>query len=224
MQRRCLLGWAVAASVTLPWQPARAAARLEVRVLTMISVGKEPQGAALRADESDLYVTLPGGAAGVGKMDLSTRQVSPMSPAPIATDLALTPDGNFLYVNYQHYGPGGREGHDETGKFDARTGKFRSAIKGLPNVGNTLAVSPDGRRLWANGDDACISHRYDHLGCPAVPAGIMKIIDTATDRLVRSLPLVAGVPFGITFPRDGRRPYATLPEQNAVAVLDISRR
>jgi DNA-binding beta-propeller fold protein YncE len=201
--------------------------------------------------------------AGLWKMEISTRKISIVNPMPIAMHLALTPDGRFLYVSYQHFGPGGQAGHDAIGKFDARTGKLLRAITGLPNVGNTLAISPDSSVLWANGEDACSSIAYDHLGCPAVPAGILNIIDTATDRLLRSVPVVGtGTPEGIAFSpdgaivavsgrsprfldartfdtlaaipgirthalifsRDGRRAYATLDKENAVAVLDIKRR
>jgi hypothetical protein len=119
--------------------------------------------------------------------------------------LALTPDGKYLYVNYQGSGPGGRPGHDAIGKFDAATGRRLSAITGLANVGYSLAVSPDGRRLWADGADACDSRAYDHLGCPAVPAGILNVIDTATDHLVRSLPLVGySFPMIVKFSHDAR--------------------
>jgi len=201
--------------------------------------------------------------AGLWKMEISTRKISIVNPMPIAMHVALTPDGKSLYVSYQHYGPGGRAGHDAIGKFDARTGKLVRAITGLPNVGNALAISPDGGMLWANGEDACSSIAYDHLGCPAVPAGILNIIGTAADRLVRSVPVVGpGTPEGITFSpdgeivaasgrsprlldartfqtlaaipgirthalvfsRDGRRAYATLPDENAVVVLDMNRK
>jgi DNA-binding beta-propeller fold protein YncE len=201
--------------------------------------------------------------AGLWKMEISTRKISLVNPMPVAMHLAFTPDGKFLYVSYQHFGPGGLKGHDAIGKFDARTGKLLRAITGLPSVGNTLAISPDGGVLWANGEDACSSIAYDHLGCPAVPAGVLNIIDAAADRLVRSVPVVApGTPEGVTFSpdgaivavsgpsprfldartfhtlavipeirthalvfsRDGRRAYAILDKENAVAVLDIDRR
>lgn len=116
--------------------------------------------------------------------------------------LAVTPDERFLYVNYQLSGPGGRAGHDVIGKFDVRTGKLLRAITGLPNVGDWIAISPDGRTLWVSGGDACLSRAYDHIGCPAVPAGVINIIDIATDRLMRSLQLV-GMPGAIAFSPDG---------------------
>jgi DNA-binding beta-propeller fold protein YncE len=119
--------------------------------------------------------------------------------------LALTPDDRLLYVNYQHSGPGGRLGHDAIGKFDAKTGAFLGSITGLANVGAALAVSPDGQALWANGLDACMSRAYDHVGCPAVPAGIVNVINTRTDKLVHSIAWLGPVhPLSIEHSPDAR--------------------
>jgi YVTN family beta-propeller protein len=148
--------------------------------------------------------------AGLWKLDLATRKPVLVDPTPMAMYLALTPDGKYLYLNYQHSGPGGRPGHDAIGKFDAKTGRRVGAITGLANVGDALAISPDGRRLWVDGEDACASRAYDHLGCPAVPAGIVNVIDTATDRLVHSIPLVGS----------GGGDLVTLSPDGAYAVLN----
>jgi len=231
---------------------------LGARGVTPVSTGAVER-LAVTKDGKVAYLTE--GWAGLWRLEVSTRNLSIVDPLPYPNYLALTPDGKFLYVNYQHFGRGGRAGHDAIAKFDARTGKLLRSITGLPNVGGAVAISPDGRTLWANGMDACSSLAYDHLGCPAVPAGVINVIDTAADRLAHSMALIAplnneltvspdgdlvavcgsGVHFvdsrtfhvlagvlesdtnALVFSRDGRRAYATLPNQNKVAVLDIVR-
>ena len=162
---------------------------LRTRSVTQISTG--PVRDLVVTNDSKM-VYLAEQTAGLWKLDLTRRKLFLMDALPRAMNVALTPDGMYVYVNYQKSGPGGRPGHDAIGKLDAKTGKLLRAITGLANVGNALALSPDGRRLWADGEDACSSRAYDHLACPAVPAGVVNIIDTATDHLIRSVPVVGG--------------------------------
>jgi YVTN family beta-propeller protein len=175
---------------------------LRTRAVTRIST-RPARDLAVAHDSKIAYLAEQ--TAGLWKLDIVSRQLFQIDPLPRAMNLALTPDGKYLYVNYQQSGPGGRPGHDAIGKFDAKTGRFLHAITGLANVGDALALSPDGLRLWADGEDACASPAYDHLGCPAVPAGVVNIIDTAADRLVRSVPLVSrAFPGFVKFSPDGR--------------------
>jgi DNA-binding beta-propeller fold protein YncE len=154
-------------------------------------------------DSRSLFLAM--GQHGLQKMDIPTRRMAVVSTVALPVALALTPGGRFLYVNYQGGGPGGSAGHDAIGKFNARTGAFLRPITGLANVGHRLAVSPDGRFLWVSGWDACFSRAYDHIGCPAVPAGIVNVLDTATDTLVRHIPWIGGsFPTDLTFSPDGR--------------------
>jgi hypothetical protein len=80
-------------------------------------------------DSRTVYLAL--GNRGLYKMDVKTHRISLLNAVPLAMALALTPDGRFLYVNYQGSGPGGSAGHDAIGKLDARTGVFLRAVTGL---------------------------------------------------------------------------------------------
>jgi DNA-binding beta-propeller fold protein YncE len=158
---------------------------------------------AVTGDSRSVYLAM--GTRGLQKMDIQTRRIAVVNAVPLVMALVLTPDGRFLYVNYQGGGPGGSIGHDAIGKFDARRGVLLRSVTGLANVGDRLAISPDGRFLWASGLDACFSRGYDHIGCPVVPAGIVNVVDTRTDKLVRSIPWVGGsFPLDLTFSPDGK--------------------
>jgi hypothetical protein len=105
-------------------------------------------------------------------------------------------------VAYEAGGPGGSFGHDAIGYFDTATDRLAGAIKGFANVGTALRVSPDGSQVWENGADACDSPQYDHVGCPAVPAGLINIITSASNE-TRAVAVRGGRVQGITFSPDG---------------------
>src|SRR2546425_13116661 len=129
---------------------------------------------AISADGRRLYLAM--GPSGLRVVDTESNKVSTLRTEGYPMGLALTPDGRVLYVNYQNGGPGGSWGHDAIGRFDASTGVFLGSTTGLPHVGQTIAVSPDGSQVWANGTDACYRPQYDHRGCPFVPGGIINVI------------------------------------------------
>jgi DNA-binding beta-propeller fold protein YncE len=143
------------------------------------------------------------GFRGLAKLDLATRSVRLISKKGYVHGLALTADGRSLYVAYEAGGPGGSFGHDAIGYFDTATDRLAGAIKGFPNVGTALSLAPDGSQVWENGADACDSPQYDHVGCPAVPAGLINIISTADNKLARAVALRGGRVQGITFSPDG---------------------
>lgn len=126
---------------------------------------------------------------GLQIIDASSFRVTLLDPTPAPVALALTPDGSQLFVNYQSGGPGGRDGHDALARFDTRTGRRLGTMGGFANVGGLRALATDGRQVWASGLDACSATRYDHIGCPMVPAGLLNVLDALTGRLVRSIPL-----------------------------------
>jgi YVTN family beta-propeller protein len=148
-----------------------------------------------------LYVAMA--CAGLGAIDVGTNTIRKLTPDGCAMGLAVTPDGRFLYVNYQNRGPGGGTGgHDAIGRFDASTGDFLGSITGLPNVGQNILVSPDGLQVWANGTDACCNPAYDHRGCPVAPGGLINVISSRSNRLIRSIGFAGtGTTFGhVVFP------------------------
>lgn len=63
-------------------------------------------------------------------------------------------------------------------------------------VGGELKFSPDEEFLWLDAWDACRTPKYDHEGCPAVPAWIWQVFRLPVDRLVKTviLPVDSGRP------------------------------
>jgi YVTN family beta-propeller protein len=163
------------------------------KAVSTISAGTPVRDLALTPDGSKLYLAME--FSGLKKVDTSTNSVAQVSSITCPEGVAVTPDGKYLYVNYQCFGPGGSSGHDAIGKFDVETDALIKEIVGLPNVGSKIAVSRDGKRVWASNVDACSSPSYDHVGCPVVPQGVINVIDTSTDTLIESLAAVGRVAF-----------------------------
>src|SRR5574338_706165 len=155
------------------------------KAVTTIVTGSPVRDLTITPDGSKVYLAME--FSGLKKIDTGTNAVSTVSGFVCSEGVAVTPDGQFLYVNYQCGGPGGSGGHDAIGRFDAVTGAFLGSITGLPNVGNRIAIAPDGSQAWANGGDACISGGYDHVGCPSVPAGVVNALSTSTNSLLQSI-------------------------------------
>jgi hypothetical protein len=152
-------------------------------------------------DGKAAYLAL--GFLGLAKLDLASKSVKIVSKTAYVRALALTPDGRRLYVSYQAKGPGGSFGHDAIGYFDTATDRLAGAVTGFANVGESISVSPDGSQVWENGADACDSPQYDHIGCPAVPGGLLNIVTTANNRLARVIGMRGARLQGITFSPDG---------------------
>jgi DNA-binding winged helix-turn-helix (wHTH) protein/DNA-binding beta-propeller fold protein YncE len=136
-------------------------------------------------DGSKAYLAL--GYLGIGKLDLRSGLLVIISKLKLAQAVALTPDERRLYISYQGGGPGGTYGHDAIGYFDTSSDRFMGALTGFANVGQCLTAIPDSSQVWENGEDACDSPQYNHIGCPAVPAGLLNIIDTRRNRLEQSV-------------------------------------
>jgi YVTN family beta-propeller protein len=163
------------------------------KAVSTISAGAPVRDLAITPDGTKLYLAME--FSGLKKVDTGTNAVSTVSTVTCPEGVAVTPDGRFLYVNYQCFGPGGSPGHDAIGKFDATNDTFIKGITGFPNVGSKIAVSPDGKRVWASNVDACSSPSYDHKGCPIIPQGVVNVISTATDTLLQSLGSTGRVAF-----------------------------
>jgi YVTN family beta-propeller protein len=158
----------------------------------------------LVATRDGRYVYIAGSLHGLHRIDTRDDSVHMVHAAPAPDGLAVSMDGK-LYVNYRSNGPGGAPGHDAIAKFEAGSGALLDSVSNLANVGSWIAVSPDGRRLWADGLDACWSTRYDHLRCPMVPAGIVNVLEGLTLKWVRSIPFPASYQPDLgVFSPDGR--------------------
>lgn len=99
----------------------------------------------------------------------------------------MTPDGRRLYVSFQCGGPGGYAGHDALGIFDAETGALVTDLAGPPRVGTAIALTPDGNEVWADGGGACAEPKFDHRGCPFVPAGLVQIFSSGNLQLLKTV-------------------------------------
>ena len=139
----------------------------------------------LTHDSHRLYITSQ--QHGIYVLDTETRKLTLLSPVLIPIGLALTPDERALYVSYQGAGPGGSPGHDPIAQLDPLTGRIVHSITGLANVGMYLTIAAGGKRLWATGADACSSIQYDHVGCPAVPAGLIHVLNLPQGSTAASL-------------------------------------
>ena len=176
---------------------------------------------ALAPDDRTLYVAAV--FTGLLVVDTETGDVHTMSRLPCPVNLALTPSGDRLYVNYQCSGPGGSRGHDALEVFDTRTNKSVGIIKGLPNVGGDVAVTPDGSQVWADGRDACKSAYYDQLGCPPGRGAIVNVIRTSDHTLLRSLRVGATGDFGarLSFVNNGSRVVMSSAQTTVVSTESL---
>jgi len=163
---------------------------------------------AITPDGQKVYLALEYG--GLGRLDAGGKEVSMVSDTKCPEGVAVTPDGRRLYVSYQCKGPpGGSTGHDAIGVFDVEKDELVDVIKGPPNVGGAIAISPDGAQVWVNGSDACMAESYrpiNHFSdCPFSPGGVINVIETGKNRVLKTL----GVPpdWGtglISFTQDSR--------------------
>ncbi|MFZ0052785.1 MAG: YncE family protein, partial [Desulfobaccales bacterium] len=98
--------------------------------------------------------------------------------------VVFTPDGKRAYVNYQCAPSPGSWGHDPIFVFDADNDQRIAEIFHFPdgtriaNVGSFMAMSSNGRFIWADGIDACSRKKtdadpkgYDFEGCPPLNPG-----------------------------------------------------
>ncbi len=127
--------------------------------------------------------------SGLKEIDTSTNAVNIVSKSDrgLPEGVAVTKDGKQLYVSYQYYGPIGRGGRDAIGVFDIASDEMKESITGFPNVGGPIAISPNGNQVWVDGSDACSAPSYDHKDCPIVPGGVINIIDTTSNKLLKTL-------------------------------------
>ncbi len=150
---------------------------------TVIESGGPVADVLATGDGRFVYLALQ--YAGLARLEAATNRIQRLPT--VGCPMSLAGDGASLYVSHQCLGPGGTDGHDAVGVFDLSTGKLRARAQGPPQVGGPLAVSPDGAFFWLNGKDACIASRYDHRGCPGVPASIVHVFNTGDLTPARTL-------------------------------------
>jgi YVTN family beta-propeller protein len=157
----------------------------EKKLIPILNSGEPIISFALSPDGKYAYLAL--GFQGLGKVDLASASMKIVSTTVYVQALAFAEDGRTLVVSYQAGGPGGTSGHDAIGYFDSSTDRLVGVSKGFPNVGDDLSLFSTGTQMWEIGADACDGPQYDHVGCPAIPAGLINILDTRRQALVRRI-------------------------------------
>lgn len=159
---------------------------------------------------------------GLLALDLGTGASRVITELPCPVQLALDGPRGRLYVGYQCSGPGGRRGHDAIEVFDTASTTSVATITGLPNVSGDLLLTPDGRQLWADAMNACVSPSYDHAGCPS-PGGVVNVIRAHDRMLLRSIPLgTADNTVGLSVTPDGSRVVASRLRTTVVSTGNLA--
>ena len=115
---------------------------------------------------------------------LQISRQSQKNPGGYPVSILISPDGRRMFVNYQFFGPEralGYRAHDSLVEYDMQSGQIIQAQRSMPNVGDQIALSPDGTQLWSNGDDACSRPDYPHAGCPTVPSRVVNVLRVSND-------------------------------------------
>lgn len=161
-----------------------------LEILRRIPVAGRTDALALTPDDKHLYLTrvchevdsidLPGGSP-------EPSRESTLNPGGLPVGIQISPDGRHMFVNYQGGGPyvdsmpGYTLAHDALVEFDMSTAKIIGLQASLPNVGDQVALSPDGRQIWTNGADTCSRPDYPHQGCPSVPSRVINALQVSDD-------------------------------------------
>ncbi|HEY3742650.1 MAG TPA: LamG-like jellyroll fold domain-containing protein [Bryobacteraceae bacterium] len=156
----------------------------------MIPTGGPAFGIAVTPDETKLFMAM--GSGGLKRINLKTHEIRVVSALSCPFHLALDPAGRRLYVGYQCGGPGGSPGHDAVDVYDVDSEESIDIIKGLPLVGGDLSVSPRGDLVLFDGQNACSSPEYDHVGCPETASRIFHLWNVSGRRPITPAPIRQG--------------------------------
>jgi YVTN family beta-propeller protein len=146
-----------------------------------ITIPRRTDAMVLTPDDRRLYLARV--YFGVSSLDVDSGQQEPVTviPGTCPIGIAISKNGQKLFVNYQCYGPLGWLAHDSIVEY-ALPSYQRTIIRNdLANIGDQLAISPDGTELWATGADACSRPDYNHAGCPSFPSRIVNVLRVSDD-------------------------------------------
>ncbi|MBS1825741.1 MAG: LamG domain-containing protein [Acidobacteria bacterium] len=124
---------------------------------------------------------------GLKVLDLANEQLRTLPGVVCPMSLAADPKNNLLWVSCRCGGPGGRLGHDNIDVLDFATERSVRTVGGPPLVGGHIAVSSDGALVAIDGSDACISPRYDRIGCPPGAYGIVQVFRASDSKHLTTL-------------------------------------
>ena len=168
----------------------------------LIPTGRPVFDLTVTPDEKKIFVAMASG--GLLRIMTASGETSTLSEFACPLYVAMDGEGKRLFVSYECGGPGGRAGHDALEIYDTASERTVGVIRELPMVGGRPSVSPDGKLLLLDGNDACVNPAYDHTGCPGAPGHVFHLVRTADLRVLKTFPGPRDTA-GAAFLPDGRR-------------------
>lgn len=151
-----------------------------------------PNGVELSPDDSKAYVAVP---SGVAVVDTATRRVErTVAFSGIPYDIALSPDGNFLYASVWY--------SSTIERVDLTTNAKSSVT--VPVRPGLMKISPDGTQVFVTHEDA----------------NQLTRVDTAT-MVAKSVP-IGNKPRGIDISPDGRTVYVVAQTDQTLQIVDAT--
>jgi YVTN family beta-propeller protein len=166
-------------------------------LVASVPTGLDANGVTISADGSTAYI-VSNSLGGIELVDTRTNRLTRVVAQDIGFSqgiaTATNRDGTFLYVVSE----------DAQGLIKVNTQDYLIDAVTTLDLGlyDAFAVSPDGAFVYAG-----------ELNDTAV-------VDTTTNSVVNTIP--TGEPFGIAFTADGRTAYATIADDDLVAVVDTA--
>jgi YVTN family beta-propeller protein len=163
------------------------------QIVARIPVSARPKSLAMAADGKQLFlVDYDGSVLVVDARDYAVQKHWDGD----ASDAVVSPDGRYLYVAHNRGADGGANGM--VSAIDVACATVVATVL-LDDVA-ALAISPDGRRLYAISCDRRTYHEY--------PEGELTIIDTGSHAAISTI-AVGACPETITVSPDGDYLYIT---------------
>jgi len=168
----------------------------------LIPTGRPVFDLAVTPDEKKIFLAMASG--GLKRIMTASGEATTLSEFACPMYVEMDGQGKRLFVSYQCGGPGGRAGHDVVEIYDTASERTVGVIRDLPMVGGRPQMSPDGKLLLLDGNDACINETYDRAGCPEVPSHVFHLVRIADLRVLKTFP-GPRITQGAAFLPDGSR-------------------
>jgi DNA-binding beta-propeller fold protein YncE len=178
------------------------------RVTRTITGVNCPEGLVLSPDGTRLFVVTQCGAGQDPLFIIDTATDAVLKGVPgfaVGLDLVISPDGGKLYIargSYQTRDTATGQVTTVPSQLSVVRTSDNQKVKTLTIAVRALAFTADGRQLLVGGDK------------------VVRMIDTASDEVVNTIPLSAS-PTGIVTTRDNKA-YMWLPDENRLFLLGLS--
>ncbi len=169
----------------------------------LIPSGRPVFDLTVTPDEKKIFLAMASG--GLIRIMTASGEAATLSEFACPLYVAMDGEGKRLFVSYECGGPGGRAGHDAFEIYDTSSERTVGVIRDLPMVGGRPSVSPDGKLLLLDGNDACINEAYDHAGCPEVPGHVFHLVRISDLRVLKSFSRPQDTSHAAAFLPDGSR-------------------